>query len=90
MLHYFGYVMEAPTKLFQDNLSAIWLATHDGNFQRNKHTITERAFVKDLIENKLMTCIHQDTEKMWANMLTKPENKKMLWESLKAFGMEGM
>ena len=64
MLYFFGYRMEGPTKLFQDNLSAIWLASHDGSFQRNKHTVIERAFVKDLIDEKVMTCIHQDTERL--------------------------
>jgi len=55
----------------QDNLSTIWLQTHDGVFGRNKHILARDNFVKELIEDRVAKVGHCDTELLIADMMTK-------------------
>jgi len=55
----------------QDNLSTIWLQTHDGKFGRNKHIVARDNYSKELIEDGLSTVSHCDTEYLNSDMLTK-------------------
>jgi len=55
----------------QDNLSTIWLQTHDGIFARNKHVLARDNYVKELYEDGLVKVSHCDTELLNADMLTK-------------------
>jgi len=79
--------MSSPTRMLQDNLSTIWLATHDGTFGKNKHTIIKRAYVKEKIENGTIVMVHCDTDRMTADMGTKPLCKKLLQKHMEAIGM---
>jgi len=79
--------MSLPIKVLQDNLSAIWLATHDGSFGRNKHTIIKRAYIKEKIEDGTMVMLHCDTDRMAADMGTKPLDKKTLIKHMTKIGM---
>jgi len=72
----FGYEMDNPVRMYQDNSSAIWLATHDGAFNKNKHTLIKRAYIREKINNKTIMPIYRETEKMPADMLTKSMNRK--------------
>ena len=87
LLTFFGYEMAAPTRMFQDNLSAIWLSTHDGKFTRNKHTIVKRSFFREHVESDEIQPLHMDTENMPADMGTKPLCKKLLEKHMKKVGM---
>ena len=78
LLTFFGYQMTAPTRMYQDNLSAIWLSTHDGKFSRNKHTLVKRSFYREHIEDGKIEPLHMDTDNMPADMGTKPLCKKLL------------
>ncbi len=73
--------------MLQDNLSTIWLATHEGAFAKNKHTIIKRAYVKEKIEDGIVVITHCDTERMCADMETKPLAKKLLHRHMEAIGM---
>ena len=55
----------------QDNLSTIWLQTHDGVFGRNKHILARDNFVRELIEDKVAKVGHCDTDLLIADMMTK-------------------
>jgi len=55
----------------QDNLSTIWLQTHDGVFGRNKHVVARDNFTKELIEDGIVKVGHCDTELLNADMMTK-------------------
>jgi len=87
LLTFYGYDMSTPTRMLQDNLSTIWLATHEGSFGKNKHTIVKRAYVREKIEEGVLVMTHCDTERMTADMGTKPLCKKLLQRHMEAIGM---
>jgi len=87
LLSFYGYRMDKPTKMYQDNLSTIWLATHEGSFAKNKHTIVKRAYVKERIDEKELVMMHCDTERMSADMETKPLAKKLLQKHMESIGL---
>jgi hypothetical protein len=61
-------------ELYQDNKSTELLMTN-GRFssgKRTKHIKAKFFFIKDKINNKEMRVVHQPTEEMWADVLTKP------------------
>ena len=62
LLTFFGYQMTATTRMYQDNLSAIWLSSHDGKFSRNKHTIVKRSFFREHVDEGRIEPLHMDTE----------------------------
>jgi len=68
LLTFYGYKMTAPTRMYQDNLSAIWLSSHDGKFSRNKHTLVKRSFFREHVEADVIHPLHMDTEPMPADM----------------------
>ncbi len=84
---FYGYRIGGPTRMLQDNLSTIWLATHDGSFGKNKHTIIKRAYVKEKIEEGVVVVTHCDTERMCADLGTKPLGRKLLQRHMEAMGM---
>jgi len=55
----------------QDNLSTIWLQTHDGVFGRNKHVVARDNFTKELIEDGIAKVGYCDTNLLNADMMTK-------------------
>ena len=78
LLTFFGYQMTAPTRMYQDNLSAIWLSRNDGKFSRNKHTLVKRSFFREQVEDGEIEPLRMDTENMPADMGTKPLCRKLL------------
>ena len=87
LLTFYGYQMTAPTRMYQDNLAAIWLSTHDGKFSRNKHTMVKRSFFREHVEADLIQPVHMDTEHMPADMGTKPIGRKLLAKHMQKVGM---
>jgi len=63
-------ISEIPS-IKQDNQSNIWLQSHDGKFNRNKHILARRNYVKDLLEDKVLTVTHADTDYLESDMMTK-------------------
>ena len=88
LLTFYGYQMTAPTRMYQDNLSAIWLSSHDGKFSRNKHTLIKRSFFREHVEEGEIQPLHMDTEHMPADMGTKPLCRKLLTRHMAKVGME--
>ena len=83
LLTLFGYQMTAPTRMYQDNLSAIWLSSHDGKFSRNKHTLIKRSFFREHVDDGEIEPLH-----MPADMGTKPLCRKLLTRHMAKVGME--
>ncbi len=63
------------------------MATHEGSFGRNKHTLIKRAYVKEKVEEGALAMVHCDTERMVADMGTKPLCKKTLYRHMLKIGM---
>jgi hypothetical protein len=62
-----------PIKLFQDNKSTICLASKgESNNMKTKHIKVRYYYVKQLLENKVVTIEHLGTEDMIADIFTKP------------------
>ena len=88
LLKFLGYEVNEATKCYQDSLSAIWQSKHDVKFDRNKHTILKRAFVREQYEEGRMTGTHRDRVNLQADMLTHPTEKKGLFKHIRTMGME--
>jgi hypothetical protein len=63
--------MEVP-ELYQDNKSAIDMMTTGIGKVRTKHLRTRKYRVKEYVDNGNLKVIHCSTEKMIADVLTKP------------------
>jgi len=70
----------------QDNLSTIWLQTHDGVFGRNKHILARDNFTKEIIEEKIATVSHCDTEYLHSDMGTKVMSETLMLRHMKLSG----
>lgn len=75
---------EEPLKVFQDNLSTIFMATNGGTFKRTKHLITREMFVRERIKNNEIKLLHSPTEEMRADFLTKSMTKPKLYSHMEA------
>ena len=60
-----------PITIFNDNLSAISLAKHQGFNSRAKHIDIRHHFVRELVENGSIKMEHLGTDEMIADILTK-------------------
>jgi hypothetical protein len=67
-----------PTEVAQDNKSTIVMALAGGNFKRTKHLLCKESFVKERIESNHMKLKYIPTERMPADILTKPVSKPLL------------
>lgn len=63
---------ETPTVIYEDNQSCLKLIQNQKLSNRTKHIDTRYHFVKDHIEKGAITCTYLETEKMLADILTKP------------------
>jgi hypothetical protein len=68
-----GYTVEQNV-LYQDNKSTILLATNGrwSSSKRTKHIKSRYFFVKDCVDRGELTVEHMPTDKMWADINTKP------------------
>lgn len=58
--------------LYQDNLSAMTLATEPTTPKRSKHLLTKLTYVRSLVRSGAVRMEHLSTEKMTADVLSKP------------------
>jgi hypothetical protein len=87
LLTFYGYQMTAPTRMYQDNLSAIWLSKHDGKFSRNKHTLVKRSFYREHVDAGELEPLHMDGLYMPADMGTKPLCRKLMTRHMQKVNM---
>ena len=79
-----GYSQESPTVVYEDNQSAIQMATNGGgSFKRSKHMLVRNSFVTELVNSDVLRLQYCPTEDMVADMLTKPMDQKRLKHLLK-------
>jgi hypothetical protein len=67
-----GFPQAGPTTIFEDNKSAINLATAPEVTKNSKHIHVRHHFIRDLIKQNLMKVVYLDTKSMTADLLTKP------------------
>ncbi len=87
LLKFLGHIITTATKLYQDNLSAIWHSKHDAKFDRNKHTSLKRAFVREKYDEQLMVGTYMEREGLASDILTHPSTKKDLQKHGLAMGL---
>jgi hypothetical protein len=67
-----GYEQSSSTILSQDNTGAIQWAEGGGNFRRTKHVQIRYHHIRQLVQNGTIRVEYTPTNKMIADMLTKP------------------
>ena len=68
----FGYFVDEPIEIMEDNQSCIKMVYSDRTEKRSKHIDTKFNFVKDLARNGTIKLTYCPTENMIADILTKP------------------
>jgi hypothetical protein len=87
LLFDFGYPLDAPVRMYMDNLSAIHLQSNDGAFARNKHITIRENYAKEAVSDGMITIHHKKTDEMNADMLTKFKTGQGLKENVHDAGM---
>lgn len=64
--------IDGPTVLFEDNQSCLKFIAEQRTSNRTKHIDTREHFVKDYVDRKVVLCTYCPTERMLADLLTKP------------------
>lgn len=75
LLKSFNYETTSPTTLHCDNLGAIQLTSQSTFHARTKHIEIHYHFIRELVKMKTVALQHCPTEKMIADVLTKPLSK---------------
>jgi len=83
----FGYPLNAPVKMYMDNLSAIHLMTNSGAFARNKHITIRENYAREAVSDGVITIHHKRTNEMSADMLTKFRTGRGLKSNMRDAGM---
>ena len=82
-----GVKREVPI-MYEDNLGAIWAATNDLGFKKNKHMLIYKNYVKEGVDDELMVVIHCDGKFMPADMWTKAVSQRETERHIMTLGME--
>lgn len=88
LLHDMRYSQTSPTVIFEDNQSCLRLIKEEKLSNRTKHIDTKVHFVKDHIERKDIICVYCPSEKMVADMMTKPLAASTFEKFRKSVGVE--
>ena len=66
-----------PVCLYQDNLSAKFLMEHgDSSSDKSKHMKIRYFYIKEKVDETIINIEYRDTDRMWADLLTKPLTQK--------------
>jgi hypothetical protein len=90
LLRFMGYECEGPVRIYRDNLSTIWLARNDGSFNRTKHIIVKKYYLRERLEGGDIVMIHMNGLLLSADMLTKPMTEAKINEHSASMGMESL
>jgi hypothetical protein len=78
---------KGPMDMGQDNQSTMTLAVKEtGVFKRSRHALVRYAYVRELVKNGIIRLVYIPTDKMLADVLTKPMAGKKFWDFYKALG----
>jgi hypothetical protein len=76
-----------PITILQDNTSAMSIAKYGANFARTKHIMNKYHFLKQLIETGIIRLVYCPTDRMIADILTKPLALAILARILALLGL---
>jgi len=71
-------VKQSVLTLYCDNLSAINISKNPIQHSRTKHIDIRHHFIRDLVEEKIVTLEHVATEEQLADIFTKPLDVKQI------------
>lgn len=83
-----GEKLKLPILVNEDNQSCIALSVADRTTRKSKHIDTKYCFVKDLVENGIVTIQYCPTDTMEADLLTKPLGAVKLKQLREAIGIK--
>jgi hypothetical protein len=72
ILHDLNQSCDEATTIYEDNQSCLKIIEEEKFSNRSKHIDVRYHFVKDYVEKKVIKCTYCPTEKMIADLLTKP------------------
>ncbi|KXJ62534.1 hypothetical protein RP20_CCG005686 [Aedes albopictus] len=87
-MHDLGIVLAYPVAVHEDNQSCIALTATDRTSRKSKHIDTKYCFVKDLVASGVVSIKYCPTERMEADILTKPLAAVKLAELRAAIGVK--
>ena len=67
-----GFQQTRPTTIFEDNKSAIKLATNIQVTRKSRHINIRHHYIRELIKNNEVHIVHLPSDQMTSDMLTKP------------------
>ena len=74
-----------PAILFQDNLSAKFLMENgDSASDKSKHMKIRYFYIKEKVDEKVVEIQYRKTERMWADLLTKPISNKRVFKLMRS------
>jgi hypothetical protein len=82
-----GIDIGGPSVMAQDNQSAIIIVNQGGTFKRTKHMVGRISYLKQCIDDGVVTLSFTRTKEMLADMLTKPVSYDTIKRHIKEFGI---
>jgi hypothetical protein len=83
----FGYVLDSPSTLYIDNLSALSVAKNPEHHGRMKHLDLRFYWLRDEVEKGSIKVEHLRTSEMAADMMTKALSRQKIEDFRKQFGL---
>jgi hypothetical protein len=87
MANEMGLKINDKILIYQDNTSTIWLTANEGNFIKNRHIRIRRNFVKEQVIRGRVEVRYQPTDKMIADIGTKPVTSTVLERHMETMNM---
>ncbi len=72
LLHDLGIIQTQPVRIGQDNQSAITQTSKPCTFKRSKNLLIKLAWIREQVDNGLVTMEYVPSTKLSADLLTKP------------------
>ena len=82
-----GIPVSDPTHLGQDNKSAMIIVEEGGTFKQTKHLIGRIGYLRDCVNQGVLTLRFTPTRLMIADMLTKPVPRAVILRHAAAVGI---
>ena len=89
ILKEFGYKIDGPSSLHCDNQLAIQVGRNPEHHRRMKHLDLDFFWLRDAVENRVITLSYLLTDKMPADALIKPLSRQKVKDGRKMMGLNG-